>query len=100
MATKSSNVMVRVAPDVKMQAEAVLNKLGIPVSVVINALYHQIIYTNSVPFSMSLPEGIPSLANLSDQQLGAILDDGLSQAKAGLGSELNSVVDKIRRSIN
>lgn len=74
MATKSSNVMVRVAPDVKMQAEAVLNKLGIPVSVVINALYHQIIYTNSVPFSMSLPEG--------------------------LGSDLNSVVDKIRRSIN
>ena len=43
MATKSANVMARVEPDIKAKAEAILARLGIPASVVINALYHQII---------------------------------------------------------
>lgn len=43
MASKSANVMVRVEPEIKAQAEAVLDKLGLPVSVVINSLYRQII---------------------------------------------------------
>ncbi len=39
MATKSANVLARVEPEVKEQAEAILSKLGIPASVAINALY-------------------------------------------------------------
>ncbi len=50
MAVKTANVIARVEPEIKVQAEEILNKLGIPVSVVINALYHQIIYTNGIPF--------------------------------------------------
>ena len=55
MATKTANVMARVAPDVKAQAEAIMEQLGIPASVVINSLYKQIIMTRSIPFSLSLP---------------------------------------------
>ena len=50
MSVKTANVIARVEPEIKVQAEEILNKLGIPVSVVINALYHQIIYTNGIPF--------------------------------------------------
>ena len=49
MANKSANVSVRVQPEVKQQAEAVLEKLGLPVSVLIDTLYRQIIYTGGVP---------------------------------------------------
>ena len=43
MATKTANVLARVEPDVKQQAEEIMSQLGIPVSVVINMLYKQII---------------------------------------------------------
>lgn len=49
---KDTTVRARVAQDVKEQAEAVLSKLGLPVSVVINALYCQIILKGRVPFEM------------------------------------------------
>ena len=67
MAVKSSNVMACVEPDVKQKAEAIMNSLGLPVSVVINALYHQIIYTNGIPFSITLPKEVPSLENMTEE---------------------------------
>ena len=41
---KDATVSARVEQDVKVEAEKILAKLGIPVSVLINALYRQIIY--------------------------------------------------------
>ena len=55
MATKTSNVLARVEPEVKVQAAAVLSQLGVPASIVINMLYKQIILTKSIPFSISIP---------------------------------------------
>lgn len=54
---KTANVMARVEPSVKEQAEEIMEMLDIPVSVVINALYKQIIMTRSIPFSLSVPAG-------------------------------------------
>ena len=48
MAAKTANVMARVEPSVKEQAEEIMEMLGIPVSVVINTLYKQIIMTRSI----------------------------------------------------
>ena len=50
MASKTANVMARVEPQVKEQAEEIMDMLGIPVSVVINTLYKQIIMTRSIPY--------------------------------------------------
>jgi len=44
MATKTANVLARVEPDIKEKAETIMSQLGIPVSVVINMLYKQIIH--------------------------------------------------------
>ena len=52
---KDSTVSARVENDVKNEAEDILQKLGIPVSVVINALYRQIMYVHGIPFSMTVP---------------------------------------------
>ena len=52
---KNATVSARIDEDVKNQAEDILRQLGIPVSVVINTLYHQIIARNGIPFSITLP---------------------------------------------
>ena len=54
MAAKTANVTARVQPEIKQKAEAILDQLGIPVSVLIDSLYRQIIMTNSIPYSFRI----------------------------------------------
>ncbi len=82
MATKSANVLARVEPEVKEQAESIMSQLGLPASVVINALYKQIIMTKSIPFSLSLPKELPTLDSMTTEEFNSIMETGLSQAKA------------------
>ena len=55
MANKTATVLARVDPKLKEDAEYVLDQLGIPVSLLINMLYKQIVLTKSVPFALTLP---------------------------------------------
>lgn len=43
MASKTANILACVEPEVKEEAESIMNQLSIPASVVINMLYKQII---------------------------------------------------------
>ena len=43
MAVKTANVTARIQPEIKEHAEAILEKLGIPVSVFIDMAYRQVI---------------------------------------------------------
>ena len=52
---KDSTLSARVENNVKVEAEDILQNLGIPVSVVINSLYRQIIYHHGIPFSLTIP---------------------------------------------
>lgn len=73
MATKTSNVLARVEPEVKVQAEAVLSQLGVPASIVINMLYKQIILTKSIPFSISIPSKPLAKDEMSTEEFDAML---------------------------
>ena len=95
MATKTANVTARVQPEIKRQAEAVLEKIGIPVSVLIDTLYRQIIMTGSVPYSLSVPK-IPMLDSMSEDQFDAMMQKGYDEAKAGVGLPVDEAFDKIR----
>ena len=55
MAGKTATVLARVDPELKKDAEDILDQLGIPVSLLINMLYKQIVLTQSVPFILRLP---------------------------------------------
>ena len=98
--SKDTTVSARVEYDIKDKAESVLQRLGIPVSVVINALYRQIIYTNSIPFPLSLPDEIPSMDTLSKSDLDATLQHSYDQAMRGEGRPLSDVVADLRRQIH
>lgn len=83
MATKTANVMVRVEPAVKEQAEAIMDMLGIPASVVINTLYKQIILTRSIPFPLAVPAAPTSRDEMDEASFNAMMARGLEEAKAG-----------------
>ena len=88
MAAKTANVLARVEPDVKEQAEAIMAKLGVPASTVINMLYKQIIMTRSIPFALSVPSAPIARGEMDTATFNAMIEKGLSQAKVGHGYSL------------
>lgn len=94
---KNATVSARIDEDVKNQAEDILRQLGIPVSVVINTLYHQIIARNGVPFSITLPTKPRSLDELTQSELDAKLQHSYEQALSRQGKPMDEVFDEIER---
>lgn len=57
---KTANVTARIQPDIKETAEAILERLGIPVSVFIDMTYRQVIMHDGVPFSLEVFNKTPT----------------------------------------
>ena len=98
MSTKTANVTARVQPEIKEQAEAVLDKIGIPVSVLIDTLYRQIIMTGGVPYSLSVPR-VTTLDSMSKEQFDAMMQKGYEEAQSGIGLSVDDAFEKIREVI-
>ncbi len=96
---KDSTVSVRVEADIKNEAEDILRRLGIPPSVVINALYRQIIYQRGIPFSLTVPEEPETIDSLSETGLDAKLSHSSAQAAAGAGRPIDEVFDDLERDL-
>ena len=99
MATRTANVMARVEPDVKEQAENILDRLGVPASVVINALYKQIIYRNGIPFSLVLPTAPVARDEMTDAEFNAMMQTGLNAAKTDRSRGASEVCADLRRGL-
>ena len=97
MAAKTANVMARVEPSVKQQAEEIMEMLGIPVSVVINTLYKQIIMTRSIPFSLSVPPVPVARDEMDEAAFHAMMERGLSEAKADRSRAASDVFADLKR---
>lgn len=96
---KDSTVSARVEYDVKIEAEDILQKLGIPVSVVINSLYRQIIYRHGIPFSLTIPHEPQTIDAMSDAELNAKLQHSYEQSLLGEGKPYAEVFDELERSL-
>ena len=76
---KTTNLYIRVEPEVKEQAENILEKLGIPVSNAVNMFLKQVIMQNGIPFDVKLYESKPlEMEALSETQLNDELEKGYS----------------------
>lgn len=53
---KTASVFSRVEPEVKDEAERVLNQLGIPMSNAIDMFLRQVAFQKKMPFELSLPK--------------------------------------------
>ena len=98
MAIKTANVTARVQPEIKEQAEAVLEKIGLPVSVLIDTLYRQIIMTGGIPYSLTLPKP-QTLDDMSKDQFDNMMQTGYDEAKAEKGLSVEEAFKQIRDTI-
>ena len=75
--SKSTNLYVRVEPDVKENAEAILTQLGIPMSNAVGMFLKQVILRRGIPFEVSLPPPHPlDISMLTDDEFHAELEKG------------------------
>ena len=96
MATRSANVIARVEPSVKEQAEAVMEQLGLTASTAINLFYRQIIQDQALPFTPSVKRRHPkALDEMSKEEFDHRLAVGYAQARAGDGRMADDVFNDL-----
>jgi DNA-damage-inducible protein J len=95
---RTSNIFARVEPEIKEQAEKVLNELGIPMSNAIGLFLRQIVLQRGIPFDIKLPQNKPlSIGMLSEQQFNAEIEKGLADLTTGKVVSADSVADRMHR---
>lgn len=82
---KTATLNLRVNPTVKERAEAVLSRLGVPMSTAIDMYLNQISLTGGIPFAVTLPKAPDSInADLmTDAELHAKLQRGYDDMQEG-----------------
>lgn len=96
---KDAPVSVRVECDVKNQAEEMLRQIGVPVSVVINSLYRQIIFQGGIPFQLTLTKGPRAADAMSAPEVDSMLERSYAQSVAGEGTPLDEAFAELERGI-
>lgn len=95
---RTSNIYVRVEPEVKEQAEVVLEKLGIPMSNAVSIFLRQVIMQNGLPFEVKVHEREPIfLSDLSEEDFNFEMQKSEEDFKAGRtydSDEIESVIKK------
>lgn len=81
---RTSNVFARVEPDIKEQAEEILDQLGIPMSNAVGMFLRQVVMQRGIPFEMKLPATTPlAYGNLTKEQFMAEIGQGMADMKNG-----------------
>ena len=81
---RTSNIFVRVEPEVKEQAEEILDELGIPMSNAVGMFLRQVVLQRGIPFDIKLPSHAPAaLGAVSPAERDAELAKGIDDIKAG-----------------
>ena len=99
MAVKSANVSARVEPEVKAEAETIIDQLGLSVSAVINSLYKQIILNRGIPYSLTIPGAPRARDEMSQAEFDAMMETGLIQAKNGESIPADEAFDTLLKGL-
>ena len=95
---RTSNVFARVEPNIKEQAESVLDQLGIPMSNAIGMFLRQVVIHRGIPFEVKLPENAPlSLATMTKEQFDAEIAKGIDDIEQGRVFSAEEVAAELRR---
>jgi DNA-damage-inducible protein J len=93
---RTSNIFARVEPEVKEQAEFVLEQLGIPMSNAIRLFLRQVVLQRGIPFELKLPQSKPlSMGTLTEEQFNAELEKGSADLTAGKVVSAEDVADRM-----
>lgn len=94
MAEKTTGLYVRMNPEKKDKAEAILKKLGLNSATAINMYYDQIILHNGIPFRIEIPNAWANLDYMNKDEISHLLDERLNQLSDPTDSELGHLAKK------
>ena len=95
---RTANVFARVEPELKEQAESVLDQLGIPMSNAVGMFLRQIVLQKGIPFEMKLPRTAPlTYGSLMKEQFDKEIEKGMSDVKAGRVYSADAIEAEMKR---
>lgn len=95
---KTSNLNVRIEPEIKNSAEDILNDLGLSASAAVNIFYRQIIENQGLPFEIKKASVKPLNINaLSKFELDEELEKGYADIEAGRTQPAKEVFEELRK---
>ena len=82
--SKSTNLYVRIEPELKENAEVILTQLGIPMSNAVGMFLKQVVLHRGMPFDVTLPASHPlDLSMLTEDEFHAELEKGYADIQEG-----------------
>ncbi len=95
---RTSNVFARVEPEIKEQAEQVLDRLGIPMSNAVGMFLRQVVLQRGLPFEVKLPQETPvAYGALTKTQFDAEIEKGMADIRAGRVFTADEVEAEMKR---
>ena len=95
---KTANLYARIEPEVKEQAESILETLGIPASNAINMFYKQIILQRGLPFDVKIPKSrLLDISEMTESQMDKELEKGYDDMKTGRIKSAKTTFADIRK---
>lgn len=96
--SKTANVFVRVEPEIKDQAENVLDQLGIPLSSAISMFLRQVVLQKGIPFEVKLPRKEPlRYGSLTKEEFDKEIEKGMADVTTGRLYSAEDVEDELKR---
>lgn len=94
--TKSANLYARIEPNLKENAEAILNVLGISASSAITMFYKQIVMHNGIPFELKIPNHPLDINKITEDEFNKEIEKGLQDVENGNTIPAQEVFASIR----
>ena len=91
---RTSNVFARVEPEIKQEAEEILDQLGIPMSNAVGMFLRQVVMQRGIPFEMKLPKEKPlAYGSLTKEEFDKEIEKGIADIEA----EKTFTADEVER---
>ncbi len=95
---RTANVFARVEPEIKEQAEIVLDQLGIPMSNAVSMFLRQVVLQRGIPFEMKLPKEEPlAFGALTKEQFDSEIEKGMKDVRDGKVYSADEVEAEMKR---
>lgn len=95
---RTASIYARVEPEIKEQAENVLELLGISMSNAVGMFLKQVALQKGIPFEMKLPKTEPlAYASLTKEQFDNEISKGIADIKAGRVYSADDIKAEMKR---
>lgn len=95
---KSATLNLRINPTLKRDAETVLSRLGIPMSIAVDMFLNQVVLSGGIPFAVTLPKAPTSVdaSQMSETEIHAKILKGYDLYKEGRTQDAAAAFDRFR----